>query len=150
VQVEQAVFLRIDTANNQPYFANAASAELVVSELIAGKDKGWYELLGFVVLPCELQLLVLPRRVAASAITASLEAAVFPRLTALQPVAGAVFDTDIYREKVDCDEETRQRLRWMHLAPVRARLTTMANAYPFSSASPNCAEQLRTRAKLSG
>ena len=47
---EQAVFLRIDTADSQPYLEGASSAELVVSTLFSGRDKGWFELVGFVVL----------------------------------------------------------------------------------------------------
>ena len=57
---EQAVFLRIDTADSQPYLEGASSAELVVSTLFNGRDKGWFELIGFVVLPREIHLEHIP------------------------------------------------------------------------------------------
>jgi hypothetical protein len=134
--IEQAVFARIDTADSQPYLEGSSCGELVVSALCAGRDKGWYNLLGFVILPSEIQLLLVPGRLLVSSLVASLEAEVYPMISVLKPVGKAVFDADFYREKVDYAEEIRQRLRWMHLAPVRARLATLAEAYPFSSANP--------------
>jgi hypothetical protein len=132
---EQAVFLRIDTADSQPYLEGASCGELVVSALINGRDKGWFELLGFVVLPREIQLMIIPRRVAVHTLVNSLELDLYPQLSVLKPISKTILDTDFYREKVDCDEEMKQRLRWMHLAPVRARLAMLAESYPFSSAN---------------
>ena len=63
---EQAVFLRIDTSDAQPYLDGASCGELVISTLVNGRDKGWFDLLGFVVLPREIQLMIIPRRVAVS------------------------------------------------------------------------------------
>jgi hypothetical protein len=140
---EQAVFMRIDTAGSQPYLEGASCGELVVSSLFNGRDKGWFDLMGFVVLPREIQLLIIPRRVAASSLITNLELDLYPQLSVLKPISKTIFDTDFYREKVDCDEEIKQRLRWMHLAPVRARLTTLAEGYPFSSASTRYREMLR-------
>jgi hypothetical protein len=141
---EQAVFLRIDTADSQPYLEGASSAELVVSALFSGRDKGWFELVGFVVLPREIQLMILPRRLAVSSVVTNLELELYPQLSVFRTISGkAVLDSDFYREKVDYDEEIRQRLRWMHLAPVRARLTTLAEGYPFSSANARYRELIR-------
>jgi hypothetical protein len=140
---EQAVFLRIDTVDCQPYLEGASSGELVVSALFNGRDKGWFDLIGFVVLPREVQLMIFPRRVAVSSLITNLELELYPQLSVLKPINKTIFDTDFYREKVDCDEEIRQRLRWMHLAPVRARLSTLAEGYPFSSASTRYREMLR-------
>jgi hypothetical protein len=140
---EQAVFLRIDTADCQPYLEGASSAELVVSALFNGRDKGWFDLIGFVVLPREIQLLIMPRRLAVSSLVTSLELDLYPQLSVLKGISKNILDTDFYREKVDCDEEVRQRLRWMHLAPVRARLTTLAEGYPFSSANMRYRELIR-------
>ncbi len=140
---EQAVFLRIDTADSQPYLEGASCGELVVSALINGRDKGWFELLGFVVLPREIQLMIIPRRVAVHTLVNSLELDLYPQLSVLKPISKTIFDPDFYREKVDCDEEIKQRLRWMYLAPVRARLATMAEGYPYSSASARYRELVR-------
>jgi hypothetical protein len=138
--IEQALFARIDTVDSKPYLEGASCGELVVSALCAGRDKEWYNLLSFVVLPAEIQLLLIPRRLLISALVTSLEAEVYPMISVLKPIGKAVFDTDFYREKVDYAEEIRQRLRWMHLAPVRARLATLPEAYPFSSANPRYRE----------
>jgi hypothetical protein len=131
----QAVFARIDTADNQPYFEGTASAEVAVSSLFYGRDQGWFDLVGFVVLPQEMQLLIVPRSLAVSSLVINLETQIYPQLKLIQPITGTVLDPDFYREKVDCDEEVKQRIRWMHLAPVRARLATLAEGYPFTSAN---------------
>ncbi|MCC7450113.1 MAG: hypothetical protein IT324_22035, partial [Anaerolineae bacterium] len=108
-----------------------------------GRDKGWFDLIGFVVLPCEVQLMIVPRRVAAGSVISSLEAELYPTLSVVKPISTTIFDPDFYREKIDMDEELRQRLRWMHLTPVRARLTTLAESYPFSSANARFRDMLR-------
>jgi hypothetical protein len=131
----QAVFARIDTADNQPYFEGTASAEVAMSSLFYGRDQGWFDLVGFVVLPQEIQLLIVPRSLAVSSLVINLETQIYPQLKLIQPITGTVLDPDFYREKVDCDEEVKQRIRWMHLAPVRARLATLAEGYPFTSAN---------------
>ena len=142
--IEQAVFMRIDTTDSQPYLEGASCGELVVSSLFNGRDKGWFELVGFVVLPREIQLLIIPRRVAVSSLITNLELDLYPQLSVLKPIISkTILDTDFYREKVDCDEEIKQRLRWMHLAPVRARLAALAEGYPFSSASTRYRAMLR-------
>ncbi len=140
---EQTVFLRIDTAEGKPYLEGPTSGELVVSTLFNGRDRGWFDLVGFVVLPCEVQLMIIPRRVAAGSIVNSLEVEIYPQLSALKPISTMIFDPDFYREKIDMDEELRQRLHWMHLSPVRARLTTLAESYPFSSANTRFRDLLR-------
>jgi hypothetical protein len=141
---EQAVFLRIDTAEGKPYLEGPTSGEMVVATLFGGRDKGWFDLIGFVVLPCELQLMIFPRRVAAGSVVSSLEADLYPTLSVVKPISTTIFDPDFYREKIDMDEELRQRLRWMHLTPVRARLTTLAESYPFSSANARFRAMLHT------
>src|SRR5258708_5612288 len=128
--IDQAVFLRIDTWNGC-HGLEGACGETVVSALLTAREKGWFDLLGFVVLPREVQLLIVPRAKATSEVLGSLEAALDNQLDG----AKTIFDTDYYREKVDCNEEVRQRLRWMHLAPVRSRLTMRIEAYPYSSAN---------------
>jgi hypothetical protein len=127
--VDQAVFLRIDTTNGCPYL-EGPSGELVVSTLLAANDKGYFDLLGFVVLPNELQVLMVSHGKPVTELLGNLEASVHTRLTDVT----TIFDTDIYKEKVD-SEEIRVRLKWMHQAPVRSRLATLSEAYPYSSAN---------------
>ncbi len=137
---EQVVFARIDTAEGKPYLEGASCCELVVSALFGGQEKNWFDLLSFVVLPSEIQLLFIPRRLAINALVTSLEPELYPMMSVLKPIGSTVLDPDFYKEKIDFNEEVRQRLRWMHLAPVRAHLTTLAESYPYSSAHPRYRE----------
>ncbi len=132
--VEHAVFLRIDTADGSPCLEDAAR-ELVVSTLLQEREKGWFELLGFVVLPNEVQLLFIPHKIAVAALIDELEKTVFPAVSQAESVPKTVFDTDFYREKIDCSEDIKHRLKWMLQTPVRARLARMSESYPYSSAN---------------
>ncbi|MEP7286254.1 MAG: hypothetical protein ABI947_10855 [Chloroflexota bacterium] len=134
MQIDQAVFLRIDTANGYPYLEGTCGESVVVS-LLKGHANGWYDLLGFVVLPTELQILVVLKGKAVRDFLKYLETNVYSQLSSVQPLETAVFDTDFYREKVDCSEEVYQRLNWMHLAPVRSHLVARSESYPYSSAN---------------
>jgi hypothetical protein len=132
--VEHAVFLRIDTADGNPYL-DGNTGELVVTALLDGRDKGWFDLLGFVVLPSEVQLLFVPRNIPVSTLIGNLETSLYPTLCQTKSITNTVFDTEFYREKMDCNEDIKHRLQWMHLTPVRARLAKMVDAYPYSSAN---------------
>ena|SRR5258708_17079810 len=143
--VDNAVFVRIDTINSVPCLTGACG-EAVASALLDSHDKGSFDLLGFVVLPNELQLLIIPRGRGIADILNTLEKDLSTQALQLtDSTAKTVFDTDFYREKCDCSEEVRQRLRWMHEAPVRSRLATMSKAYPLSSAN----EKYRSKLILS-
>jgi hypothetical protein len=128
--IDQATFLRIDTLNSTPCLEGSL-CELAVSSLIEGHKQGWYELLGFVVLPSEIQLMIVSRGKATKELLKFFEAQI-------QTVSGTnttFFDTEYYREKVDILDEIRNRLRWMYAAPVRSRLATTTDSYPYSSAN---------------
>ena len=139
--VDQAVFLRIDTTNSAPYL-EGEHGKIVADALLKTHRQNWFKLIGFVVLPAEVQVLFIPRFKAINDLLAFLEIEVRPHITALPSDAARLFDPDIYREKVDSSEEVQQRLRWMHLAPVRARLITMYEAYPYSSANAQYKNQI--------
>jgi hypothetical protein len=139
--LNQAVFLRIDTMNGTPYLEGSAG-EAVVKSLFTACREGWYQLLGFVVLPCELLLLIVPYSKGMNEILGFLEAEVLPQVSADKLTNGKVFDTDYYREKVDSNDEIQMRLRWMHSAPIRCKLTVSSGNYPYSSANARFRDQL--------
>jgi hypothetical protein len=143
MNIYQATFIRIDTANGNVYL-DQAHGDVVASTVIAGHDKGLYELLGFCVLPSELQILFIPKGKTTTDILRHFEDSLAPAFHDIKPV----FDADIYREKIDSNEEIRNRIRWMHGAPVRARLVSVSNLYPYSSANARYQENLRAMKEL--
>src|SRR5262245_10775024 len=128
--IEQATFLRIDTTNSTPYL-EGSRGERAVSCLIEAHKNGWYELLGFVVLPAEIQLLIVPRGKATNDLIKFFES----QVSSESGDGTIILDTDYYREKVDCNEEIRTRLRWMYNSPIRSRLAHTVDSYPYSSAN---------------
>jgi hypothetical protein len=136
MSVERALYLRIDTTDSKPYLEGPSASELVVMALMAGKEKGWYDLLSFVVMPKEVQLLIVPRKLSTKQIVEHLEGEVHPFLSALKWVPGPVFDPELYQERIEMMEDIRQRRRIMHNSPVKAGLAPAASAYSFSTANP--------------
>jgi hypothetical protein len=140
--VDQAVFLRIDTADGSPYL-EGSSGEIAVAGVLSAQSKGLYDLLGFVVLPNELQLLIVPHGKSMNDVFKFLDAEIMAQVQTVKPVdKNNIFDADYYREKIDSNDEIRQRLRWMYASPVRSRLTTNSSAYPYSSANERFRGQL--------
>ena len=90
--------------------------------------------MGFVVLPNEVQLMIVPRHLTPMMAAEHLESEVGPVLSALTWVPGKVFDNDFYQERIDLVEDIRQRRRMMHNAPIKAGLCPSAAAYLFSRA----------------
>ncbi|SRR5258706_10471179 len=145
--VDHAVFLRIDTASGKPYLEGSAG-EIVVTRLLSAASEGWYDLIGFVALPCELQLLIVPHGKGMNEILNDLESVVTDHVKLEKPIDTTVFDTDYYREKIDSNEEIKLRLRWMHASPIRSRLTTVSSGYIYSSANERYRDKLPLSAAL--
>ena len=78
--IDRAMFLRIDTLDRKNYLAGPSACELVATSLVMGKEKGWYDLFGFLILPNEVHMLIAPHRLHPKLIVEHLEAEVHPYL----------------------------------------------------------------------
>jgi hypothetical protein len=132
----RAVFIRVDTGQSRPLLETRPALELVTTYLFNFRQQGWYDLIGFVALPKELQLLIVPREVNVSTLVERLEEVTAPLLCAILACEAPVWDTvDIYTETVDGHEDIKTRLTAMHGAPVKLRLAVQPASYDFSSAN---------------
>jgi len=136
MNIDRATYMRIDTTDAKPYLEGDDASELVVMALINGKEKRGYDLLGFVIMPNELQLLIVPRRISPPKLVEYLEAELYPFLNASKWIPGKIFDADIYLERIDLAEDLRLRQRMIHNTPVKAGLVSSAANYSFSTANP--------------
>lgn len=137
-----AVFVRIDTADSQPMLQTKPCLELVLTFLLNFRQQGWFELLGFALLPREIQMIVVPKNHTVSALVTRLESETGPLIAALLNRPQPIFDPEIYSEPLDGAESIRSRLQMIYAAPVRARLAPTATAYDYSSANPRYASLL--------
>lgn len=133
---ENPVYLRLPTENDQPYFANPSSAEVVMSVLVNAQKQGWLRLHGFVVLPDALEMVTTPIKQGVSGMVAYLQAETIPLITVLQPQTGLVWTSKYITLPLKTRSAMEARLRMMHLAPVANGITETAEAFPYSSANP--------------
>ncbi len=135
-------FVRIDTAGRKPLLEKQSCIELVTTFLFNFRRQQWFDLIGFVVLPRELELIIIPRTLTINALVARLEKETAPLLAILIKLDGPVWDPEIYYEPLEGAETVRSRLRVMIAAPVKLRLAIAPELYDYSSANPRYAEEL--------
>lgn len=141
-QRSKAVFVRIDTMNSRPLLEKRSCVELVTTFLFNFRQQQWYDLIGFVVLPRELQLVIVPRLLAVNALVSKLEKETAALLCALASCEAPVWDDEIYSEPLDGIEAIKSRLQVMQAAPVKLRLAAAPDLYDFSSANPRYQNEL--------
>lgn len=132
----KAVFIRMDTVGGKPLLEKRACIELVTTFLFNFRQQQWFNLIGFVVLPRELQLIVVPRSFTVIALVSRIEKETTPFLCALTGSESPIWDAEFYSEPLDGIEAIRSRLRAMQAAPVKLRLSAAPDLYDFSSANP--------------
>jgi hypothetical protein len=138
----RAYFVRIDTIGRRPLLERQSCVELVTTFLFNFRRQQWFDLVGFVVLPRELELIIVPRTLTLNALVARLEKETTPFLASLIPFDGPVWDPEIYSEPLDGTETVRSRLHVMIATPVKLRLAAAPELYDYSSANPRYAEEL--------
>ncbi len=135
-QRAKAVFVRIDTMDSKPLLEKRSCVELVTTFLFNFRQQQWFNLIGFVVLPRELQMIIVPREITVNSLVSRLEKEITPILGALIQLDGALWDPEIYSETLEGMESVRSRLYVMQAAPVKLRLASSPDTYDFSSANP--------------
>ena len=144
----KAYFVRIDTMNSKPLLEKRSCIELVTTFLFNFRRQQWFDLIGFVVLPREMQLIIIPRSITVNTLAARLEKETGPLLAQLIALDGPIWDQDIYAEPLDGVETIRSRLYVMQAAPVKLRLASAPELYDFSSANPRYSEDLDKMERL--
>ncbi len=135
-QRARAIFVRIDTTGGKPLLETRACVELVTTYLFNFRQQQWFDLIGFVVLPREMQLIIVPRMLTVNSLVERLERELSPLLGSLITLDGAFWDPEIYSEPLDGTEAIRSRLQVMQATPVKLRLASSPDSYDFSSANP--------------
>src|SRR5579859_1712206 len=94
----RAYFVRIDTMHSKPFLEKRACVELVTTFLFNFRRQQWFDLIGFVVLPREMQLIIVPRTITINNLVNRLEKELAPLLAGLIPLDGPLWDPEIYSE----------------------------------------------------
>lgn len=139
MMLENPIYVRIPTENDEPYFKNRSAAEAVISVVVSAQKLGWLRLHSFVVLPDALELVMTPIKQGVSGVVAHIQAETIPLLTVLLPEAGMVWARKFMHMQLATQLALDARINMLLLAPVANSITDTAEAYPYSSASPRYA-----------
>jgi len=129
-------FVTTDTWQKHPLFINTVMANIVVEQIVCCRDRGFYMLHAFVVMPDHLHVLLTPAE------TTTIEKAMqmikggsAHKMGLERPNKFPVWHTGFHDRWMRDAEEYRGSKRYIEQNPVVARLSEAAEAYPYSSAS---------------
>lgn len=137
--LEQPIYLRVPTENEQPFFARHSCAEVVISAVIKAQFSGWMRLHGFVVLPQALEIAVTPLKMSVSAMVGYIESETIPLLSILIPNANLIWSPHYLHVPLETQRALDARLNMLLLSPVANGLAETAETYAYSSANPRYA-----------
>jgi putative transposase len=137
-RVKQAgvYFVTTDTWQKRALFAKAATAQVVLEQLLSCRDRGFYKLHAFVVMPDHLHVLLTPEG------TITLEKAMQMikggsayRIRKEQHLAFPVWHEGFHDRRIRNASEYHNCRNYIERNPVEAKLVGTAEEYAFSSAS---------------
>lgn len=134
--MNQAMFLSMMTADEQPFLLSPSCAEAVVTVIFYGREQGWFKLLAFSVLPDEVQLVVVPQSQEPENILRNVQFETTPLLSALVRPKGRLWDTRVRMKALRSQEAVRAQIENVHRTPVILGRSKRPSDYPFCSANP--------------
>jgi putative transposase len=145
-----AYFVTTDTWQKHPLFKNAVLASILVEQIVNCRDRGFYKLHAFVVMPDHLHVLLTPGE------TTTIEKAMqmikggsAHRIGVEKPQTFPIWHAGFHDRWMRNAEEFRGSKRYIEQNPVDARLVEKPEDYAYSSANGtyaldlSCFEEVR-------
>jgi putative transposase len=127
---ERVFFVTTVTSQRQPIFRHEAAAKLLIDTLAHYRDQGKYLLHEFVIMPDHLHALITPAdEISVERTIQFIKGGFSFRLKWRGPVWQASFTNHRVRDH----EDYQNHREYIRMNPVRARLSTTAESYPYSS-----------------
>lgn len=130
---EYPSFVTTKTTGGREVFASSRPAEILIDTIMFGKDKGWYKLISFVVMPDHLHFIVLPEDRSLSDIIQSIKGFSAKKLNEKLDRSGPIWERGFYDYLLDSREKILTRIRYIKENPVKNGLVDDYQEYPFSS-----------------
>jgi putative transposase len=129
-------FVTTDTWQKHPLFINTVMANIVVEQIVSCRDRGFYKLHAFVVMPDHLHLLLTPSdATTVEKAMQMIKGGSSHRIGLERPNKFPMWQTGFHDRWIRDAEEYRGSKQYIEQNPVVARLSEAAEAYPYSSAS---------------
>jgi len=124
----------ITTRTKSPVLAYERAGRLVEEAVLAGKERGWYYLLGYVVMPDHLHLIIRPRGREVSAAVQAVKSLAGRRVNALLGKKGALWRRGFAVSVIEDQAGAKRTIKYVEANPVRDGLASTPEGYRLSSA----------------
>jgi REP element-mobilizing transposase RayT len=136
-----AYFVTTNVQNKQKVFLDTKLADIVISALFFLRDKGYYRLCSFVVMPDHLHIIILPQKnKSISQIMHSLKSYTAKKINDLLGLSGKVWQDGFYERVIRSEDDLREKAGYIENNPVRKKLVEEPESYLYSSA--HCREMM--------
>jgi len=110
------------------------AARLVEEAVLAGRERGWYYLLAYVVMPDHLHLVIRPRGREVSSAVQGVKALASRKVNALLGKKGPLWRRGFGMRTIEDPSHAKRTIKYVEANPVRDRLASTPEGYRFSSA----------------
>ena len=120
--------------NNIPVFKAEQNAQIVQDAIYFGRNKEWYKLYGFVIMPDHIHLLLLPTNKNISEIMKSIKGYTARKINSIKNHKGKLWQEGFYDYIIDSPNKVMTKLRYIIENPVRKQMVDKPEDFKFSSA----------------
>lgn len=128
---DRVFFVTSVTAHRQPIFQDHATAQLLIDTLAHYRNEGKYLLHEFVIMPDHIHLLL----ISSGEISVERAMQLIKGGFSFRLRRGHVWQQSFANHRVRDPEDCERHREYIRMNPVRARLATSPEAYPYSSAA---------------
>ena len=124
-----------NVCRRQKTFLNSQIADIVLSALFFLRDKGYYQLYSFVIMPEHLHLIILPQnKKTLSQIMHSLKSYTAKKINSLLGRSGKIWQDGFYERIIRNEDDLREKATYIENNPLRKNLVEEPEKYFYSSA----------------
>jgi REP-associated tyrosine transposase len=135
-------FITTKTLNNYPFFSNSTNAECLVSCLLFGQKKNWFDLVAFVIMPDHLHLIIIPRGKNISQSMHSIKSFSSKEINKNSRHKGSIWQASFRDLALWAEEVVVEKINYIHNNPVRKDLVSDPENYQYSSANTKYEKEL--------
>ena len=121
------------TANREPIFKEASTADILLGAILFGREQQWYYLLSFVIMPDHMHLIIIPRGKNISECMKSIKGFSARKINSLLRRNGSIWQSGYYDYVLDSEEKVLTRMRYIEDNPLRKGMVNRSEDYEYSS-----------------
>lgn len=127
-------FVTSKTRFNREVFTTKENADRLLSCFYYGREKGWYYLLSFVIMPHHFHIILVPQERNISEAIKGIKGYSSTVINRATGKSGSLWQEGFYDYIIDGEDKLVTKARYIEENPVRKGLTSEAQSYPYSSA----------------